>query len=313
MAATETTPQVEFEYIPCPLCDHTEFSSVFSFADPHGAYTLVRCVQCSFCFLNPRPTRDTIGAYYSASEYQPFVSQASRFSLTASLYRRVRKYSVRWKRRLIARLHERGRILDLGCGTGEFLAEMKRSGWEAMGVEMSPEAAEYARNRLGLAVDRSAVDEPIRISEQFDVITLWHVLEHVHQPQQVFGNLHNLLKPDGLVVIAVPNVASPDAVTYGRHWIALDPPRHLLHFTPTTIRRMLKVHDWRLVEIRQIPLDTIFNALYSMVAAMRQDPPWLKPLRVVQFLFLLPMSLWKGRGGRNGSTMMCIAVPTKKA
>ena len=148
----EAERRVAFEVIPCASCQSTHYTEQLSFSDTHGHYAVVTCTTCGLQFLNPRPTESTIGIYYSAAQYMPFLSSADRASFFVKTYAAVRHWSVRWKRKLIARYKRQGSVLDIGCGTGEFLHEMTTHGWAAMGLEPSPEASEFARSRLKVNV-----------------------------------------------------------------------------------------------------------------------------------------------------------------
>ncbi len=296
--------QVQFEYIPCPVCEHGEFSTRYSFADPNGAYSHVRCDACGYEFLNPRPTRETISTYYAPESYQPFLSSGRPRSLGDRIYAGIRKRSVRWKRRQIARLKDTGSVLDLGCGTGEFLEEMKASGWDTMGVEPSTAAVEFATLRLGLKVLRAHIDDRPDLGRQFDVITMWHSMEHVHRLSEGLNWIHEVLSTNGLLFIAVPNIASRDAKLYGRHWVALDPPRHLHHFSPTSMDRLLSAHGFRIEKIDHIPLDTLFNVMMSEKNVMRARPFWHWPWSLIRGTLLCGYGLWQGSRGMKSSTTL---------
>lgn len=297
-------PQVEFEYVRCPVCDHDESSIRYSFADTHGAYGLVRCNACGHEFLNPRPTRDSIGIYYSTDAYQPFLSSTRRRTLTDRVYSAVRKVSVRWKRRQIERQQTRGSILDLGCGTGEFLTEMRRTGWETVGLEPSQDAVRYARESLELNVIRAYVDEPPTLDRQFDVITMWHALEHVHRLHPAIQWIHEALKENGLLIVAVPNMSGLDGKFYGKNWIALDPPRHLQHFSPHSMGRLMTQHGFSVRRMRQIPLDTLFNVGMSEAVMMKSRSFGHWPWTLVRAALMTLMSLMRGIRSGCSSTVL---------
>jgi len=298
--------RVQFEYVPCPACEHGEFSTRFSFADQHGAYSLVRCDSCGYEFLNPRPTRETIAVYYAPEFYQPFLSSSSRRSVGDRIYARVRIGSVRWKRKQITRLQPVGSILDLGCGTGEFLHEMKSSGWDTLGIEPSPAAVDHATSRLGLDVIRSHVDDQPKVGRQFDVITMWHVMEHIHRLSDALVWVRETLTENGFLLVGVPNISSRDARVYGRHWVALDPPRHLHHFSPRSMSRILSHYGFRIEAIRHIPLDTIFNVLMSEKSVMKVRSFWHWPWMLLRGTAICLYGLWKGSQGGLSSTNLYV-------
>jgi 2-polyprenyl-3-methyl-5-hydroxy-6-metoxy-1,4-benzoquinol methylase len=156
-----------------------------------------------------------------------------------------------------------GRLLDVGCGPGEFLAEMSRRGWQVAGLDADPKAVERARARLGPAVACHGVEELPPSSGPYDVITLWHVLEHLERPRQALQLLAAQLAPGGRLLIAVPNLESIDARTYGPDWVAWDAPRHLQHFTWATLERLCREQGLRPIARRGLPVDAPYNALMS--------------------------------------------------
>ncbi len=232
-------------------------------------YQIVACARCGFVFLNPRPKIDAVAEAYQDAAYQPFLSAQPRRSLGDRIYDLARQVNVRSKRRKIEKLKGRGKILDVGCGTGEFLHEMQRRGWQASGIETSTRAAEFAHKNYGLETAAADLLEADFAAEQFDVITFWHVLEHVHDPLATLKIARKILKDDGVILIACPNIESVDARFYSSGWVALDAPRHLSHFTPDTLARAAAEADLEVFKIRPMILDTVYNCLMSepLVAA----------------------------------------------
>jgi 2-polyprenyl-3-methyl-5-hydroxy-6-metoxy-1,4-benzoquinol methylase len=226
-------------------------------------YHIVACAQCEFVFLNPRPKSDASAEIYKAAAYQPFLSTQPQRSFGDRIYRLARRVNVRSKRRKIEKLKARGKILDVGCGTGEFLFEMKRHGWETIGIETSARAAGFARKNYGLEIAAADLVEADFAAEQFDVITFWHVLEHVHDPLATLKIARQILSDDGVILIACPNIESVDARFYGSNWVALDAPRHLSHFTPAALARAAQEADLELFRFGPMMLDTIYNCLMS--------------------------------------------------
>lgn len=149
----------------------------------------------------------------------------------------------------------------MGCGTGEFLFEMKRWKWEVMGIETDNRALRYARDTLGLKVFEKL--EQTSPKERFDVITFWHTLEHIHDLRGTLEKVIPLLKKDGLLLIALPNISSLDFKIYKRDWVALDPPRHLYHFEPNSLNALCRSFGLEVLRWHQIPLDTLYNCLMS--------------------------------------------------
>jgi 2-polyprenyl-3-methyl-5-hydroxy-6-metoxy-1,4-benzoquinol methylase len=241
----------------CLICDskeYTPFLEVPNRFDIIENFMLVQCSACGFVYLWPRP--EEMKKYYEDAGYQPHQGKAETF--TDRLYRWVRVWNLNIKRRLIEKYHKNGRLLDYGCGTGAFLSHMKSAGWNVLGVEPS----EKARS-LGVLNGLNIQSDIGRISGSFDVITLWHVLEHIENAHEVIGHLSRKLTPNGILVIAVPNRDSIDAKIYKSCWVAYDAPRHLYHFRPRDMVRFLETHRLRIVSKRTLCFDTWFNALLS--------------------------------------------------
>lgn len=175
-----------------------------------------RCTGCGLAETSPKPAE--LAPYYGEHYHGGRHGVTDRICMARRL-------------RMLHQVAAGGRLLDFGCGDGGFLHAAERAGWDAVGVEMKPE---HARGR-GLSVVERLED----LSGSFDVITLWHSLEHVHSPRRTLEALRPWLRPGGHIIIAVPNRAGLQATVYGRHWFHLDVPRHLSHFTPPALLRLL--------------------------------------------------------------------------
>lgn len=283
-----------------------------------NVWNLERCRACSLIFLNPRPPEIASSAFYDQAEYLPFSSAAIQKSLLSRVYAIARRYNLKWKRKAVSKIHRRGFLLDVGCGTGEFLHEMKQARWEVKGIERDPSAAEFAREHLQLDVISGGVEALEQIREKFDVITLWHVLEHLYHPKEALQRLKSLLGEQGVLIIAAPNIGGVDAKIYGRHWVALDAPRHVQHFTSRTLQDMAARSGLRVLRSQQLPLDAFFNALMSerRQAAVADSSVLLWPLRMVRSLLVVISSLVAGSrmasGGGRGATIVACFVQSEK-
>jgi 2-polyprenyl-3-methyl-5-hydroxy-6-metoxy-1,4-benzoquinol methylase len=249
----------------CPLCQNDHYRHFKTCRDHTVSgedFDLVECDACGFRFTNPRPSADEIGQYYESDDYTPH--QNTSRGLIDTLYRWVRLYTLRSKHRLISSLvpHPPGRLLDFGCGTGEFLDLCQSKGWMARGLEPDPGAQEVAAEKHDLTVE-----DPDHIqtlpADHFDVITLWHVLEHVSQLSSTIRDLRRTLAPTGTLAVAVPNCASFDAQYYGEYWAAYDVPRHLYHFRPPDVRRLFDRFGMIVTDIRPMRLDAFYVSLLS--------------------------------------------------
>jgi len=247
----------------CPLCGGAEFDSKFICKDytvSKENFQIVACRVCQFHFTNPRPADEDLGKYYESEDYVSH-SNTSK-GLVNWLYQRVRAFTLRKKLALVNRLSGKGILVDLGCGTGYFLNTCKQDGWNAIGIEPSPQARKVASEQFGLEV----LDEPGLQQMKpgsIDAITMWHVLEHVPDLHKRTEELKRILKPGGVLIIAVPNRSSYDAQHYGEHWAAWDVPRHLWHFAPADIARLFEAHGMEVKETLPMRFDSYYVSMLS--------------------------------------------------
>ncbi len=310
----------EFETTPCPVCqshrsvDFLNAPDRFS-ADLSASFSLLRCESCAMVYLSPRPTEAESWRYYQHEAYLPFSSAQQGKSATDRVYRLVRRVNLRWKRRLIEQYWRggtakgAGRLLDIGCGTGEFLAAVRKGGWQVEGVERDEKASTWARESLGIPVRTGDLDSLPTTSAPFDIITLWHVLEHLYDPVGAVRRIRDLLAKGGFVLIALPNIRGIDARIYGSDWIALDTPRHVNHFAPTTLTRLLTDAGFVPLARRQLPFDAFFNTLMSeeLRGKRRSSSILFLPFRLVRAGAVSLLSLLGGSrvfSARYGATMV---------
>lgn len=222
------------EYELCPNCGNKNIFLVLSAKDytvSGEQFEIWECRNCTQRFTQNIPGSQEIGKYYQSENYISH-SDTSK-GLINNLYHKVRKRTLLQKRKLIENTtgKKAGSILDVGCGTGAFLHGMKNAKWNITGLEPDETARAKALELYGLHLEKT--DEFYRLPAQtFDAITMWHVLEHVHELHSYIEQLKKLLKPGGKLVIAVPNYTSYDAGVYKEFWAAYDVPRHLYHFSP---------------------------------------------------------------------------------
>lgn len=183
------------------------------------------------------------------------------------VYRLLRPFSVGFKARQAAAGLSLGAVLDVGCGTGEFLVEMRRRGWQGWGIEKEEAAAQIAREAGCPVLMGDLLDVDLE-GRTFDLITLWHSLEHLPDPKGVLAELSRHLKSSGRLVIALPNPDSLDARFYRSRWAAWDAPRHLYHFRPTDLQQLLSQAsgDFKLIKMISLPLDPFYHALLSEIS-----------------------------------------------
>lgn len=205
-----------------------------------GEYTLIRCGRCGLIYLNLSPRE--IGSLYTES-YDQFTPALSDVPLIDRL---ARRYGLRKRVNAILRYKHTGRLLDVGCATGDFLSEMRLvPGWTVYGVELNAGAAKYARERVGLDVFHGSLSDVTASIGGYDVITLWNVLEHLPDPIQSLRQIRGLLNDNGLLVIQTPNQDSLDARLFGRHWIGYEIPRHLCVFSQHLLCSSLQALGFR--------------------------------------------------------------------
>jgi SAM-dependent methyltransferase len=181
-------------------------------------------------------------------EYESYADNSGNLDLPW-LLKKAYTYGISKRRKIVTRSKKTGRILDVGCATGSFLLGMKEiHSWEVFGVEISPHAANIARMN-GLEVFTGTLEEANFSAASFDAVTLWDVLEHLHDPISSLGEIYRILKPEGTLVVRVPNGASRDARWFGKTWAGWDAPRHLYVFTISTLETILKANGFRISQM----------------------------------------------------------------
>lgn len=223
-------------------------------------FTIAQCDSCGFKFTNPRPEEHQLGKYYQSEEYISHSNTDKGFINSA--YQSVRKYTLLKKLQLISRYYRTGKILDIGCGTGEFLKTMSQAKWNTLGIEPDEQARKQCIEKHGLDVREEARLKQLPDAE-FDVITMWHVLEHVPRLNERLEDLKRLLKPNGMIIIAVPNCDSLDAKIYKEKWAAYDLPRHLYHFTPKDVDTLFRKHGMKAFKVLPMIFDSFYVSMLS--------------------------------------------------
>jgi SAM-dependent methyltransferase len=260
--------------VACNLCgaDQPEnLGSLHDIAfDKPGEFSLVRCRVCGLVYYRTRPTPQEIQIFYPSEylPYRPAIQDEPFF-----LMRWARRRNIDKRRRIVEQASQTlpGRILDVGCSTGIFLDAMRQAGWQTRGVEISPQAASYARQRFGLDVMTGQLQEAHFESESFDAITFWDVLEHTFDPLGSLQEAHRLLKPGGTLAMTLPHWESLDHRWFGMQWIGYDTPRHLYVFPTPVLKQMLEKAGFSLISARNG-----LGGYYAFLASLRL---WLKANR----------------------------------
>ncbi|MFN5372325.1 MAG: class I SAM-dependent methyltransferase [Bacteroidia bacterium] len=251
------------EITDCPICSSISFSAHLSAVDytvSNELFAIKRCNTCDFLFTSPRPNLDALPRYYHSEAYISH-SDTSK-GLVSKLYKIARRFTLNRKYGMVASYCKRNKLLDIGCGTGAFLNHAKSKGLDVLGVEPDDGARAFAIEKYGLSVyDESMLNnlEP----SSFGAITLWHVLEHVPNLDERLAQLKRLLHPNGRIFVAVPNPNSFDAKHYRAHWAAYDVPRHLWHFTPQSMHKLLEKNNLHLHGVLPMKLDAFYISLLS--------------------------------------------------
>lgn len=259
----------------CPLCDAKNTGFVFQVKDDSISQTSFGVMQCESCacrFTENPPNQNEIGQYYESEVY---ISHSdTQKGLINRLYHLVRKRSLIRKRKLVelhtkenviqevSKASPQSTILDIGCGTGAFLNEMQKNGWQTIGLEPDEKARKIANEKYQVV---AAHPEKLftLTSDAVDAVSMWHVLEHVHEVHRYLAKIRELLKENGILIIAVPNYTSFDATYYQEKWAAYDVPRHLYHFSPQSMQRLLQEHGFEILSYQKMPFDSFYVSMLS--------------------------------------------------
>jgi 2-polyprenyl-3-methyl-5-hydroxy-6-metoxy-1,4-benzoquinol methylase len=252
-------------YTGCPICYSNNIQVQFSAKDhtvSQQLFSIWHCNDCTAGFTQDVPGQDAIGAYYASENY---ISHSdTKKGIINSLYHLVRKRTLGAKRKLVIKETgiAKGAILDIGCGTGAFLHTMAEAGWNISGLE--PDAIARAKAAGLYAIQPK---EPGKLFDltpaAFNAITMWHVLEHVHQLHEYIQQIEKLLAPGGKAFIAVPNYTAKDAAIYKGNWAAYDVPRHLYHFSPGSMEKLLTQHGLKITTVKPMWFDSFYVSMLS--------------------------------------------------
>ncbi|PKP53931.1 MAG: hypothetical protein CVT92_01845 [Bacteroidetes bacterium HGW-Bacteroidetes-1] len=247
----------------CPVCGSKAFKNFDQIPDyflTKEVFTIDQCEICGFLFTNPYPPKETIGKYYQSDLYLSHPKSA--FSFLAIIYNLVKKINIHSKYKSASSKLAPGRVLDIGCGSGDFLYYCKEKGWEIEGIEPHEEARVFVSKMV-----KKEIYNPDRIIEfpdnHFELITMWHVLEHVDDLDFQLQQVSRVLKKNGRLILALPNYQSYDCLYYKRYWAGWDVPRHLYHFERNTIQRLSKRFGLISEEIIPMRWDSFYVSLLS--------------------------------------------------
>jgi ubiquinone/menaquinone biosynthesis C-methylase UbiE len=260
---------------PCPLCQATRaepFLDTRKYSTDGVEYQVVSCPDCGLLYTRPAPGAGELRSLYDET-YMPYRTAGSSSKIEKPPLLSVKGLTemfhrtMQWERRLALKGIRPGRILDVGCGSGDFLGSLAHLGWETYGTDLSEAGAELARAR-GIQAYRGDLSAAAFPDDFFEVVTLWHVLEHVPDPLEQLAEIRRVLKPGGLLVVEVPNARSATFSLTKAKWYYLDVPRHLQHFTPSTIDAVLGQAGFKKIARRNLHLWDSTVGFYSFMEAL---------------------------------------------
>jgi predicted SAM-dependent methyltransferase len=244
----------------CSVCGGKDFAPFLTCKDytvSQEFFNIVSCKSCNFKFTSPRPSDSDIGKYYKSEDYISHSDTKKGF--INRLYHAVRKRTLKQKLSLISKYVSRGTLLDYGCGTGMFLKTCTDAGWKTFGFEPDNDARQIAvKKDLAVADSKDELG-----ANKYDIITLWHVLEHVTDLESTLKFFSNSISNTGRLIIAVPNYTSADARHYKEFWAGYDVPRHIYHFEINTLQKLLARHGFVLEETKPMRFDSYYVSMLS--------------------------------------------------
>ena len=248
----------------CPWCNsenNHQFLKLKDYFLTQEEFEIIECENCKLLFTTPCPTPDKIGSYYKSEDYLSHNDEKK--GLFAKIYNSVKKINIKNKFKIaISRQLSAVSLLDIGCGVGDFLLYAKENGCEITGIEPNEEARKNAEKKLNCKI--LSPEELKNIPDNsFDIVTMWHVLEHVDDLKSEIYHLERILKNNGKLIIALPNYKSFDAQYYKDKWAAYDVPRHLNHFSQTSIRNIFKENKLQLIDTKPLKWDSFYISMLS--------------------------------------------------
>ncbi len=285
----------------CPICQCKQTQRVYVTKDfflSQEEFEIWECTSCRVRFTVPVPSEEEIKNYYKKDEYYSHITTHKSFIFY--IYDFIRKVNLRKKNKFIQEnLHiNKGRLLDVGCGSGDFLLYMSNCGWNCTGVEPDEQSRNYL-NAMNKFTVFSSLDE-VKIETGFDLITFWHVIEHFHQPTEAIQKAYHLLNDDGVLLIAVPNYDSPDAEYFMSYWAAWDVPRHLFHFNKQSLSYLLNHNLFHISRFSGLYFDVFYISYLSQ--------KYLKKFMPLITGAIVGLRLWiKAKLQNNPSSLVVIA------
>ena len=256
------------ENVNCNICSSHEIELVLKAKDYRfklgsKEFNLVKCKCCSLIYINPQPTKNEIIKFYPLKRYYPSGTLITKL---------VSDFILRRAEKIVKKYKKHGRLLDIGCGGGDFLGKMKHNKFVLYGIDISTEACNIAKNKVGNSAEiiNSELKHCSFPDNFFDVITLWHVLEHVKNPMRLLIETKRILKNDGILIIGLPNIDSIAFKIFKKYWIDLDIPRHYYHFSLLTISNLLKVTGLKINNINYFSFGLLLHPIKSLAIFLKE-------------------------------------------
>jgi 2-polyprenyl-3-methyl-5-hydroxy-6-metoxy-1,4-benzoquinol methylase len=329
-ASHDPSVAIEMEWVDCLHCGGRTHEKIVAACDhltgTGGEFQIARCTHCGLAFTNPRPTERSIGLFYPHS-YSPYEGhefgkrsrQTWKRRLESAVLQRyfnhpapprgpapslagiLGKAIIRKSRQRLSWIPFRapGRMLDFGCGAGDFMKRMRDHGWTVEGIDVSPEIARHVRESAGVPVHVGSLPHPEICPESFDTVVMWDSLEHVHHPRTVLRGARESLRSGGLLVIGVPNFASWSRPHFRENWYGLELPRHLTHFTPKSLSSMVEAEGFRVLSISQVEHGSTVSKSARRAIQSGSLNLWTRSLR--WSAVSRPVATWARRIGRGES------------
>jgi 2-polyprenyl-3-methyl-5-hydroxy-6-metoxy-1,4-benzoquinol methylase len=249
----------------CPLCGSPKTRFAFSCPDhlvTGEEFPLHQCNDCQFLYSGRLPSEADAQKYYDSPSYTPHATDRKNLMMRTIGFCRTfirqpikRTWVRKWSKKRM------GTLIDIGSGTGEFAVFMQKSGWAVTCIEPNQDARNFCASQGLTVFDTDRV--PTLPDHSFNVVTLWHVLEHVYDIHGTMQTIRRLLQPDGTAFIALPNYSSKEASWYGRMWTGYEMPRHPSHFSPATFAHLASMYDMEIVALRPFVLDAFYLSILS--------------------------------------------------
>ena len=287
------------ETINCIVCGESKSTPYIEVSDRLSQnlelYQLVKC-DCNFVYLNPRPSEDNISTYYKSPDYDPH--NFLKNNKLGKIYKLVQWAALRWKFKKISSFHQSGNLLDVGGGNGEFATFMAIQGWNVFLQDKIPQLDNLSDSKNINTVQNLEI---IKEDEYFNVITLWHSLEHIHNIDELYSQLNRLLTPDGILLIAIPNINAPEIIFFNKKWAPFDAPRHLYHFQLKTLNELCSRYKFKIVRKYSLYQDTPYNILLSIT----KNNPFQFMKGMLVFCYSIIVTLVRGPEYSSSLLVIC--------